>query len=44
VQFLKEEDLPVNDAALAEISRNIEEVWHQPSGSTAGNLNSTWQR
>ena len=44
VQFLKEEGLPVNDSALAEISRNIEEVWHQPSGTTAGNLNNTWQR
>ena len=30
--------------ALSEISRNIEEVWHQPTGSNAGNLNNTWQK
>jgi ferritin-like metal-binding protein YciE len=44
VQFLKEEGLPVNDAALAEVSRNIEDVWHQSSSSTGANLNNTWQR
>ena len=44
VQFLKEDGHEVNDAALAEISRNIEDVWHQSSGSTSANLNNTWQR
>jgi len=37
----------VNEAALEEINRNVEDVWHQSSGSgstSAGNLNSTWQR
>jgi len=44
VQFLKEEGHQVNDTALAEISRNIEDVWHQSSGTTSANLNNTWQR
>jgi len=47
VQFFKEDGFAVNEAALEEINRNVEEVWHQSSGSgstSAGNLNSTWQR
>jgi ferritin-like metal-binding protein YciE len=44
LQFLKEDGLPVSDAVLPEVSRNIEEVWHQSAGSTAANLNSTWQK
>ena len=44
VQFFKEDGFAVNEGALEEINRNIEEVWHQPSGTTAGNLNNTWQK
>ena len=45
IQFFKEEGLPVNESALGEINRNIEEVWHQSSGtSSAANLGSTWQK
>ena len=46
VQFFKEEGLAVNESALDEINRNIEEVWHQPSGSSTGaaNLGNTWQK
>jgi ferritin-like metal-binding protein YciE len=46
IKFLQEDGLPASDAALTEISRNIEEVWHQ--GSSIGNANQanlgkTWQ-
>ena len=46
VQFFKEDGFAVNESVLDEINRNVEEVWHQPSGSasTAGNLNNTWQK
>lgn len=46
IRFLQEEGLPANDAALTEISRNIEEVWHQGSSvadATQANLGKTWQ-
>ena len=46
IQFFKEDGFAVNESAIDEINRNVEEVWHQPSGTapSAGNLNNTWQR
>ena len=44
VQFFKEDGFAVTEGALEEINRNIEEVWHPPSGTTAWNLNNTWQK
>lgn len=46
IKFLQEEGLPASDAALTEISRNIEEVWHQGSSidnAAQANLGKTWQ-
>ncbi|MGE5927442.1 MAG: hypothetical protein ACM357_08815 [Gemmatimonadota bacterium] len=46
IKFLQEDGLPASDAALTEISRNIEEVWHQGSSignATQANLGKTWQ-
>lgn len=46
IRFLQEEGLPASDAALGEIARNIEEVWHQGSSvgnATQANLGKTWQ-
>ncbi|HEU4827977.1 MAG TPA: hypothetical protein VFT04_02165 [Gemmatimonadales bacterium] len=46
IRFLQEEGLPATDTALAEISRNIEEVWHQGSSvgnATQANLGKSWQ-
>ena len=46
IKFLQEEGLPATDASLAEISRNIEEVWHQSSSvgtASQANLGKTWQ-
>jgi ferritin-like metal-binding protein YciE len=46
IKFLQEDGLPASDAALPEIARNIEEVWHQGSSvgnATQANLGKTWQ-
>jgi ferritin-like metal-binding protein YciE len=46
IKFLQEDGLPASDAALPEIARNIEEVWHQGSSvgnATQANLGKSWQ-
>ena len=46
IKFLQEDGLPATDAALPEIARNIEEVWHQGSSvgnATQANLGKSWQ-
>lgn len=46
LRFLQEEGLPVNEGVMSEVSRNIEEVWHQsgtvPNANQASSGN--WQR